>query len=120
MPIAASRLVKIDVDEEKFIAAQFRVQSIPTVYAFFQGQPVADLTPARTEGQLKGAIDQILAQLPIQGEAQQLEAEIEPLIAMGEQVLGEGDAERAANIFQQILDMAPEQCRGDRRPGARA
>ena len=101
-------LVKVDVDEEKFIAAQFRVQSIPTVYAFFQGQPVADLTPARTEAQLKGAIDQILAQLPVQGEAQQLEAEIEPLIAMGEQVLGEGDSERAANIFQQILEMAPE------------
>ena len=45
-------LVKINVDENKFIAAQFRVQSIPTVYAIFQGQPVADLTPARTEGQL--------------------------------------------------------------------
>ena len=37
-------LVKVNVDEEKFIAAQFRVQSIPTVYAFFQGQPVADLS----------------------------------------------------------------------------
>ena len=46
------KLVKINVDENKFIAAQFRVQSIPTVYAIFQGQPVADLTPARTEGQL--------------------------------------------------------------------
>ena len=85
-------LVKINVDEDKFIAAQFRIQSIPTVYAFFQGQPVADLGSARTEGQLTAALDQILAQLPVEGEAQQLEAEIEPLIAMGEQVLGEGDA----------------------------
>jgi putative thioredoxin len=101
-------LVKVNVDEEKFIAAQFRVQQIPTVYALFQGQPVADLSTARTEGQLSGALDQILAQLPVQGEAQQKEAEIEPLIAMGEQVLAEGDAERAVNIFQQILDMAPE------------
>jgi len=101
-------LVKINVDEEKFIAAQFRIQSIPTVYAFFQGQPVADLSSARTEGQLTGAIDQILAQLPVQGDAQQLEAEIEPLIAMGEQVLGEGDGERAVGIFRQILEMAPE------------
>jgi putative thioredoxin len=101
-------LVKINVDEEKFIAAQFRIQSIPTVYAFFQGQPVADLSSSRTEGQLTGALDQILAQLPIQSEAQQLEAEIEPLIAMGEQVLGEGDAERAVSLFRQILEMAPE------------
>ena len=101
-------LVKIDVEEEKLIAAQFRVQQIPTVYAFFQGQPVADLSTARTEGQLKAAIDQLLGQLPIQGEAQAKEAEIEPLIAMGEQVLGEGDGERATNIFQQIHEMAPE------------
>jgi putative thioredoxin len=102
------KLIKVDVDEEKLIAAQFRIQSIPTVYAFFQGQPVADLTSARTEGQLTAALDQILAQLPVQGEAQQIEAEIEPLIAMGEQVLGEGDAARAANIFEQIFEMAPE------------
>jgi putative thioredoxin len=102
------KLVKIDVDQNKAIAAQFRVQSIPTVYAVFQGALVADLTPARTAGQLTKALDQILAQLPVQGEAQQLEAEIEPLIEMGEKVLAEGDAARAVNIFGQILEMAPD------------
>jgi putative thioredoxin len=102
------KLVKIDVDANKIVAAQFRVQSIPTVYALFQGQLVADLTSARTEGQLTRILDQILAQLPVLGEAQQLEAEIEPLIAMGEEVLAEGDAERAANIFAQIFEMAPD------------
>ena len=101
------RLAKIDVEADKLIAAQFRVQSIPTVYAIFQGQPVADLTSYRTEGQLKRAIDQLLGQLPIKGEAQDLAAEVEPLIAMGEQVLGEGDAARAENIFAQIRDMDP-------------
>ena len=102
------KLVKIDVDKDKFIAAQFRVQSIPTVYAMFQGQPVADLGGSRTESQLKATLDQLLAQLPVQGEAQQLEAEIEPLIAMGEQVLDEGDAERATSIFRQIIEMVPD------------
>jgi putative thioredoxin len=102
------KLVKINVDENKTIAAQFRVQSIPTVYAIFQGQLVADLTPARTESQLTRALDQILEQLPVEGEAQQLEAQIEPLIAMGEDVLAGGDAERAAGIFSQIVEMAPE------------
>ena len=43
------KLVKIDVDQDKLIAAQFRIQSIPTVYALFQGQPVADLSQARTQ-----------------------------------------------------------------------
>jgi putative thioredoxin len=102
------KLVKVNVDENKVIAAQFRVQSIPTVYAIFQGQLVADLTPARTEGQLTRTLDQILAQVPLEGEEQQAEAEIEPLIAMGEEVLAGGDAERAASIFQQIHEMAPD------------
>ena len=102
------QLIKINVDENKFIAAQFRVQSIPTVYAIFQGQPVADLTPARTEAALAKMLDQILKQLPVQGEAQALEAEIEPLLAMGEDVLAGGDGPRAAGIFAQIVEMAPD------------
>jgi len=102
------KLVKINVDEDKFIAAQFRIQSIPTVYALFQGQPVADLSSARTESQLTRNLDQILAQLPVQGDAQRREAEIEPLVAMGEEVLGGGDAPRAVGIFRQIVEMAPD------------
>jgi putative thioredoxin len=101
-------LAKVNVDEQKLIASQFRVQSIPTVYAVFQGQLVADLTQFRTESQLTRALDQLLGQLPVQGEAQALEQEIEPLIAMGEEVLAAGDADRAVGLFQQILEMAPE------------
>jgi len=102
------KLAKIDVDQDKLIAAQFRIQSIPTVYAIYRGQPVADLTNYRSEGQLKSAIDQLLAQLKIESQVTGVEAEIEPLVAMGEQILAEGDAGRAINIFRQIQEMAPE------------
>src|SRR5690606_6576348 len=101
-------LAKLDVDQEPFIAAQFQVRSIPTVYAIFQGQPIADLTGARSESQLKAMLDQLLEKLPVAGGIQQAEAEIAPLIAMGEDVLAEGDGERAAAIFGQIVDMAPD------------
>jgi putative thioredoxin len=101
-------LVKVDVDQEKVVAAQFQIRSIPTVYAIFGGQPVADLTQYRSEGQIKRVLDQLLGQLPVKGEAQALEAEIEPLIAMGEEVLASGDAKRAENIFRQIADMDPD------------
>lgn len=101
-------LAKVDVDANKAVAAQFRVQSIPTVYAVFQGQLVADLTPARTEAQLVKMLDTILKQLPIEGEEQALDAEIAPLIAMGEDVLASGDHARAIGIFAQIVDMAPD------------
>ena len=106
-------LVQVDVDKEQFIAAQFQVQSIPTVYAMFQGQPVADLTSARSESQLKEVLDQILAQLPIEGgdaggaQAQAAE-QVDQFVAMGEQVLAEGDAARAAGIFAQVTEMAPD------------
>jgi len=102
------KLVKINVDEQKLIDAQFRVQSIPTVYAVFQGQLVADLTSARTESQIGQMLDQILRQLPIQGSDAALHDDIAPLIAMGEEVLEGGDAERAVSIFAQLAEMAPE------------
>ena len=101
-------LAKVDTDKNQFIAAQFQIKSIPTVYAMFQGQLVADLTPARTESQLRTMLDQLLKQLPIQSDAAAAEAELEPLIAMGEEVLAAGDGERAVGIFDQLMEMAPD------------
>jgi len=102
-------LAKINVDEEKFIAAQFQVRSIPTVYAMFQGQPVADLTQARSESQLKQMLDQILAKVPVEpGAGNDPAQDIGPLLAMGENVLTGGDPERAMGIFGQIVEMAPD------------
>jgi putative thioredoxin len=101
-------LAKIDIEQDKLIASQFQIQSIPTVYAIFQGQPVADLTSYRTEGQLKRVLDQLLGQLPVKGAAQDLAAQVEPLIAMGEEILAEGDNARAESVFAQIREMDPD------------
>jgi putative thioredoxin len=100
-------LAKVNVDEEQFIAAQFQVRSIPTVYAIFQGQPIADLTNARSESQLTAMLDQLLAKLPVRPDGHPQE-DIAPLLAMGEQVLAEGDGPRAAGIFAQIAEIAPD------------
>ncbi len=106
-------LAKINVDEEQFIAAQFQVRSIPTVYAMFQGQPVADLTNARSESQLKAMLDQLLEQLPVQAGAAGAGAppgpsaeELAQFVKMGEEALSAGDAQRAASIFAQITEFA--------------
>ncbi|MDT0575412.1 tetratricopeptide repeat protein [Croceicoccus sp. F390] len=110
-------LAKVNVDEDQFIAAQFQVRSIPTVYAMFQGQPVADLTTARTEQQLRAALDQILGQLPLEpgasgaiedGAEPAGEQDLAPLLAMGEDILAGGDAERALGIFSQIVEIKPD------------
>ncbi|MEO8176083.1 MAG: tetratricopeptide repeat protein [Sphingomicrobium sp.] len=103
------KLVRLDVAKDRLIAAQFRVQAVPTVYAFYQGQPVADITSYRTEAQLKAVFDQLLTQLKIgAGDAADQQAEIEPLMAMGEQILADGDGPRAVSVFRQIFDMAPD------------
>src|SRR3546814_16518858 len=71
----------------------------------FQGQPVADLTSARSESQLRQVLDQLLAKLPIQaagsadGDAQQ---DVAQFLAMGEEVLAGGDGARAADILGQV------------------
>jgi putative thioredoxin len=102
-------LAKVNVDEEAFIAAQFQVKSIPTVYAVFQGQPVADLTNARSESQLKTILDQLPAKFPVGAAAPGEPAQdLAPLLAMGEEVLTAGDGERAAGIFSQIVEIAPD------------
>ncbi|WP_374527049.1 tetratricopeptide repeat protein [Novosphingobium sp.] len=99
-------LAKVNVDEEQFIAAQFQVRSIPTVYALFQGQPIADLTNARSESQLKSMLDQLLAKLPVQPGGG-IEEDVSQLLAMAEEVLAGGDAGQAAGMFAQIAEAAP-------------
>lgn len=100
-------LAKINVDEDQFIAAQFQVRSIPTVYAMFEGRPVADLTGARSESQLKQVLDQILAQLPVQGGGDGA-PDLAPMLAMGDEALAAGDADQAIAIFAQIAEIAPD------------
>ena len=103
-------LAKINVDENKFIAAQFQVRSIPTVYAMFQGQPVADLSPARTEPQLRQMLDQLLEKLPIvagDSTPDPLE-QLAPLVEEAEMLLAQNEAEQAYGVFAEVLSVLPE------------
>ena len=102
-------LAKVNVDENGFIASQFRVQSIPTVYAIFQGQPVADLTSARTEPQLSAMLDQLLEKLPVQaGGAEDDGPDLVAMVDGGKAALAEGSAEEAYAIFTDILALDPQ------------
>ncbi len=103
-------LAKIDVDVEKFIASQFQIRSIPTVYAMFQGQPVADLTRVRTESELMKMLDELLEKLPVQGSG---DAGIPPeqlaaMIVAAEEALGNNEAPAAFEIYRQILTVLPD------------
>ena len=55
-PTARCKLVKVNIDENPEIAQQLRIQSIPTVYAFKDGQPVDGFMGALPESQVKAFV----------------------------------------------------------------
>ena len=94
------RLVKIDVDKNPAFAGQLRVQSIPTVYAFWQGQPVDGFQGALPPSQVDQFVQKIAA---LGGDGGLTEA-----IEAAEQMLEEGAAVDAAQTFAAILQEEPE------------
>jgi len=92
------KMVKINVDENQELAAQMRIQSIPAVYAFNQGQPVDGFMGALPESQLKTFIDRLLG-----GAKPPLEAALEDAQA----ALDSGDTETARAIFDEIQTNDP-------------
>jgi putative thioredoxin len=102
-------LAKVDVDANAFIAGQFQVRSIPTVYALFQGQPVADMTNARTEVQVAAMLDQLLAKFPVTaGEAVEAGPDLAAMADAGFAALAQDAAQDAYVIFTDILALDPE------------
>ena len=100
----AVRMVKINVDENQALAQQLRIQSIPTVYAFFQGRPVDGFQGALPESEVKAFVKRL------QGAAGPDDAAvaIEEAMTQAEEALAQGDARTAGAIFQQVLQHEPE------------
>jgi putative thioredoxin len=96
----AVKLVKIDVDKNPIYAGQLRVQSIPTVYAFVNGQPVDGFMGAKPESEVKAFVER-LAGPPG-------EAELEEILALAKESLDLGDLGGAAQAFAEALQLDPE------------
>ncbi|SDK51640.1 thioredoxin family protein [Paracoccus chinensis] len=99
------RMAKVNVDENQMIAGQLRVQSIPTVYAFFQGRPVDAFQGAIPQSQIKAFVEKLVA---LGGDDGGLGAALEAAEAM----LAEGAALDAAETFAAILGEEPENAEG--------
>ncbi len=105
------RLVKIDVDKNQTLAAQFRIQSIPTVYAFIAGQPVDGFQGALGERELTAFVDRLLAKAPAGAAEPSAEAEIAALLEAVDIALAEGAHEEAAETLAALVQEFPD--RGD-------
>ncbi|KKN28688.1 hypothetical protein LCGC14_0851700 [marine sediment metagenome] len=97
------KMVKINVDEAQQIAGQLQIQSIPTVYAFFKGQPVDGFTGAQPQSEVKAFVDRVAKAGGGQAPGEQLSE----AVAAAEDMLTEGMAQDAADTFAAILGEDP-------------
>ena len=98
------RMVKVNVDENQQIAAQLRIQSIPTVYAFWQGQPVDGFQGAVAQSQIKTFVDKLTSL----GGGEEDGDDLSEALDAAEVMLDEGAAVDAAQTFAAILGERPD------------
>ena len=96
----AVRMVKVNIDENPRIATQLRVQSIPTVYAFDNGQPVDGFQGALPESQVKAFVERL------SGPAGP--SDVDEMLAMAKESLDAGDMGGAAQAYAAVLQAEPD------------
>ncbi|WP_179378157.1 tetratricopeptide repeat protein [Jannaschia marina] len=99
----AVRMAKVDVDRNQQIAAQLQIQSIPTVYAFFEGKPVDGFQGAISQNEVTEFVNRVAA-LGGWGE----DAGLAEAVAAAEEMLEAGEAVDAAQTFAAVLGEEPE------------
>ncbi len=95
------KMVKVDIDQNQMIASQMRIQSIPAVFAFVDGQPVDGFMGAKAPSEIKAFVDKLLASTGNDGG-------LEEAVAMAMEMLEQGAANDAADTFAAILGEDPE------------
>jgi len=93
------RMAKVNIDENQQIAAELRIQSIPTVYGFWQGQPIDGFQGAVPNSQITEFVKKMAANSGDDGLSEAVEA--------AEAMLAEGAAVDAAQTFAAILAEEP-------------
>jgi putative thioredoxin len=96
----AVRLVKINVDENQQLAAQMRIQSIPAVFAFANGQPVDGFMGALPESQLRQFVSRLTSEA--------IGDETGPMLQAADEALAGNDIAAAGQLYAQILQMDRE------------
>ncbi len=95
------KLVKVDIDQNQGIAVQMRIQSIPAVFAFKNGQPVDGFVGAQSESQIKSFVERLTGPIG--------PTPVEQAMEQAQQALEAEDFNSAANMYSQVLKHAPEE-----------
>ena len=95
------KMVRVNIDDNQQIAQQLRVQSVPTVYAFVDGQPVDGFAGAQPES----AVTQFIEKVSSLGGAG---ADIASMLDAGNAAIETQDFASAMQIFQQVMEADPD------------
>lgn len=98
----AVKLAKVNIDENQAIAAQLRVQSVPTVYAFIGGQPVDGFAGAQPESSVRQFVDRLVEQ------AGGASPSVDDLLAAAEDAISAREFASASAIYQDVLAQKPD------------
>lgn len=96
------KMVKVNVDENQGIAGQLRIQSIPTVYAFFQGKPVDGFQGAIPGSEIARFVEKLVAMAP------EADGGLADAIAAADAMLAEGAIDDAIETYMAVLEEEPE------------
>ncbi len=100
----AVRLVKVNIDENQSLAAQLRIQSVPAVYAFFQGQPIDGFVGAQSESQIKSFIERLVAQ----SSGALGPSPVDQALEQAQAALDGGQPAAASALYGQVLQHEPD------------
>jgi len=95
------KMVKIDIDQNQNLASQMRIQSIPAVFAFVDGQPVDGFMGAKAPSELKVFIEKLLEKVTDD------EGDLSEAIAVADEMLESEEFDDAAETFEAILGEDP-------------
>ena len=98
----AVKMAKVNVDEAQAIAGQLQIQSIPTVYAFYQGQPMDGFQGAVPQSEIKAFIERL-----VKASGGDASGGLDDAIAAAEEMLEQGAATDAVQVFQAVLGEDP-------------
>jgi putative thioredoxin len=96
------KMVKIDIDQNQNLASQMRIQSIPAVFAFVDGQPIDGFMGAKAPSELKSFIDKLLEKVTDD------DGDLSEAIAVANEMLNAEEFNDAAETFEAILGEDPE------------
>jgi putative thioredoxin len=95
------KMVKVDIDQNQNLASQMRIQSIPAVFAFVDGQPIDGFMGAKAPSELKVFIEKLLEKVTDD------EGDLSEAIAVADEMLEAEEFDDAAETFEAILGEDP-------------